>query len=331
MPDKSLYEQFAAKMFHPDSVYIPKILKSMINDRQAAVLMAMPGSTAQVAQKAVLSEDQALSDLKDLYRKGLAFKKEKGGETQWRAPMHLAQFHDATIVWPEATRDFYELWRIYMEEEWPKLAPVFAKILPRPFTRVVPVGKSLDTGKVKVLAPENVRQILESASRIAVTPCTCRLTMKKCDAPVEVCLQINKAADYTVDRGSGRELTLDEALKIIDQTEEAGLVHVTMNKADMGHFICNCCGCCCQSFTLLISDGVNLCDPSRYVPEVDADTCTACGACEDRCWFSAIAVGDDDVAQVNKEKCLGCGQCAIGCPEEAITMTEIREASFIPE
>ena len=154
--------------------------------------------------------------------------------------------------------------------------------------------------------------------------------MHKCDAPVEVCIQLDRGADYTIERGSGREITKEEAHKIIKESAEAGLIHVTMNKADIGHFICNCCGCCCQSFTLLISDDVNLCDPSRYQPKVDEAACTACGTCEDRCYFSAITIGDSDVAMVNTEKCMGCGQCAIACPENAIVMKEIKDPSFIP-
>ena len=218
-----------------------------------------------------------------------------------------------------------------MEKEWPDLAPTFAKIMPRPFTRVIPVGKSVETGTVQVLAPENLREIIQAASRVAVTNCTCRLSMQKCDSPLEVCLQINRGADYTIDRGSGREVSKEEALEIIRKAQEAGLVHVTMNKAGVGHFICNCCGCCCQSFSLLISDGVRLCDPSRYRPEVNAEACIGCATCEDRCWFNAIEVGEDDVAVVNEELCLGCGQCAIGCPEEAISMVDVREPGFIPE
>jgi Pyruvate/2-oxoacid:ferredoxin oxidoreductase delta subunit len=331
MNDQSAYRKFAAIMLQEDSAYIPQILKCMINDAQAELLVSLPGTAAQVAEKLDRAVDAVQADLNDLFRKGLAFKKEKKEGMLWRAPAHLAQFHDASILWPEAPAEFYDLWAAYMENDWPKLAPVLTELMPRPYTRVIPVGKSVETGKVQVLAPENVRQIIESAGRLAVTRCTCRLSMRKCDTPVEVCLQINRAADYTIERGSGREITTAEALKIINETEEAGLVHVTMNKANVGHFICNCCGCCCQSFTLLIADGLPICDPSRYRPDVDIDVCTGCGTCEERCWFDAIAVSENEVAEVITDKCLGCGQCAIGCPEEAIRMTEVREPGFIPE
>ncbi|MBW2218111.1 MAG: 4Fe-4S binding protein [Deltaproteobacteria bacterium] len=330
MTETNAFSKFAEMMLHKDSEFIPKILKSIVTDEQADLLVSLPGTASQMAEKMNRDETAVDADLKRMFRMGLTFKKEKDGDTIWRAPAHLIQFHDATLVWPEATDKFINLWQQYMEKEWPHLAPQLTQFIPRPFTRVLPVNKSIDAGKAQVLAPDNVKELIKSADRIAVTKCTCRLTMKKCDAPVEVCLQINRGADYTLDRGSGRELTKDEALEVIEKAQEAGLVHVTMNKTDAGHFICNCCGCCCQAFTLLISDGVNLCDPSRYKPEIDAELCSACGTCEERCWFDTIKVGDNDIAEVDAEKCLGCGQCAIGCPEEAITMVEVRTPDFIP-
>lgn len=330
MAEPTAYQKFAEKMMHKDSKWLPKILQAMINDDQARLLISLPGTVPDLAKKLDRPAPQVESDLKDMFRKGLTFKKEKGSVTTWRAAAHLAQFHDASILWPEATPKFYGLWKKYMEEEWPHLAKLISKALPRPFTRVIPVQKSLDPGRAQVLGPEDVREMVKSASRVAVTKCTCRLTMQGCDAPVEVCLQINKGADYTVERGSGREVTKEEALEIVDQTEEAGLIHVIMNKASVGHFICNCCGCCCQSFTMLISDDLPLCDPSRWRPEVDADKCSACGECEDRCYFGAIVIGDDDAAVVDDNMCMGCGQCAIGCSEQAITMIEARAPDFIP-
>jgi Pyruvate/2-oxoacid:ferredoxin oxidoreductase delta subunit len=331
MTELTPYQKFASNMLDKESLYIPKILQSMINDKQAELLVLLPGTEAELAGKTGRSEAEIKADLIDMFRKGLSFKKESPGKaTYWRPPMHLAQFHDATIVWPDATQAFYDYWKAYMETEWPKLGPQLAKFLPRPFTRVIPVGKSLDAGKAKILTYENMTEIINEAQKIAVTKCTCRLTMHKCDAPVEVCLQINRGAEYTIERGSGREVSREEAHQIIRECADAGLIHVTMNKIGLGHFICNCCGCCCQAFTLLISDKVNLCDPSRYRPEVNGDLCTACGSCEERCLFNAISISQNDKAAVNLENCMGCGQCAIGCPETAISMIEIREPSFIP-
>jgi len=51
---------------------------------------------------------------------------------------------------------------------------------------------------------------------------------------------------------------------------------------------------------------------------VDADSCVACGACEDVCPEEAITV--DEVAVVKVEKCSGCGSCVDACPEECIVL-----------
>ena len=324
------YEQFAEAMLQKDSKVIPEIIRCMTTPDQAELLVTMPGTAVDLAGRLGRPETDVAADLNDMFRKGLAFKKVKDGDTLWRAPVHIIQFHDATLVWPEAPPELYELWRKYMEEEWPALAPGLSSLLPRPFTRVIPVNRSLGEARAQVLAPDSVQRVIDSASRLAVTPCTCRLSMKKCDAPIEMCIQVGRGADYTIERGSGREISKEEATDILTRAGEQGLVHVTMNKTGAGHFICNCCGCCCQSFSLLRADNVALCDPSRFRPLVDADACTGCGTCEERCWFDAIAV-DGDVADVNAERCLGCGQCALGCPDSAIAMEAVRAPEFIPD
>jgi len=325
------YQQFAENMLHKDSKYLPEILSLMINEEQAQLLISLPGTSQDMSEKLNRPLPDIELDLKDMFRKGLTFKKVKNDIIHWRPPAHIAQFHDATIVWPEATQEFYDAWHRYMEQEWPKLAPILTQLLPRPVTRVIPIGKSIDTGKVKVLSPENVREIIDSSSKLAVTNCTCRLSMRKCDAPLEVCLQVNRGAEYTIERGSGREISKSEAYTIIEKAENAGLVHVTMNKSNVGTFICNCCGCCCQSFTLLISDGLELCDPSRFVSSIDANACSGCETCVDRCWFNAIQMDENGQATILEDKCLGCGQCAIICPEKAIQLIEKRSPDFIPQ
>jgi len=54
----------------------------------------------------------------------------------------------------------------------------------------------------QVLPYEDVHTIIEKAKTLAVTKCTCRLTAHKCDRPLEACLQVNKAAAYSIDRGN---------------------------------------------------------------------------------------------------------------------------------
>lgn len=57
---------------------------------------------------------------------------------------------------------------------------------------------------------------------------------------------------------------------------------------------------------------------SGYVAKVDAESCNACGACEDVCAFKAIKMNGN--AAINWEKCMGCGVCQGQCPSEAISL-----------
>jgi NAD-dependent dihydropyrimidine dehydrogenase PreA subunit len=165
-----------------------------------------------------------------------------------------------------------------------------------------------------------------------VTKCTCRLTMHNCDRPLDNCLQVNRAADYSITRGTGRQLTKDEALTLLEECEQAGLIHVTINRSDVDHFICNCCPCCCQTMPVLIEKGIRVVDPSRFRAVIDEDACSGCGQCHERCYFGAISWtdGEGSISLVDGDKCMGCGLCLVTCPEEAITMEETRPREFVP-
>jgi len=332
---KNIYEKMTDRIMLTGSKIIPELFEMIANQEEAELLLVMPGTPAQLAEK-ITQPVEKIEDLcKTLYQKGLAFKSFKGDTVGYKMCRDMIQFHDGTILWSEAPKEYYDLWQRFMEEEWPDFARLAEQFFPKPFTRVIPVQESIDPGKQQVLDADSVNKIIESADTVALTKCTCRLIAHKCDMPLEVCLQVNNAAKYTIDRGSGREISKEEALKILRECEEKGLVHVTMNKAHVGHFICNCCSDCCQALPLIISEGLNICDPSRFQASIDPDACTACGTCQDRCYFNAIEETDtpteETVMQVIADKCLGCGLCQITCPEEAITMVEARTADFIPQ
>ncbi len=332
MSEKTVYDKMADKIFCAGSKLIPELFKMLVDEKDAQLLLSMPGTAAELAQKTGRTEEDIQKTVDDLFWKGLVFKSKKPEGVKYKMCRDLTQFHDATIVWPEATQEFLDLWKKYMEIEWPAYARMAAKIIKKPMARIIAVNRSLEA-KQQVLPYEDVKQLIRDARRIAVTRCTCRTIDDKCDKPIEVCLQVNRGADYTVERGSGREVSREEAMKILDECEEAGLVHLTINKADVGHFICNCCGCCCQTLPILIHEGVRLTDPSRYLAKVDEESCTGCEDCIERCWFKALEMVRQDgseVARVNVEKCMGCGLCAIKCPEGAIALEAARDKEFIP-
>jgi NAD-dependent dihydropyrimidine dehydrogenase PreA subunit len=330
MNEDDRYQQLAAKIFMGDSRLIPKLFEAIASPEEADILLSLPGTAQSVSEKFGMDEARASEMLDTLFRKGLAFKKITPDGTVFRMCRDLMQFHDASILWPEAPRSFLDLWQEFMEEEWPAFSETVEKLLPRPVTRILPVSESVDT-RQQILAYDDVRKMIDDADIIAVTNCTCRLTAQKCDRPVEICMQLGKAGSYSIERGTGRQVDKDEAVKLLKKAEEAGLIHVTMNRAADTHFICNCCNDCCMTFPMLINRQLKMCDPSRFAARIDASLCDSCGECLERCYFSALTMEDDPAgAVVNAEACMGCGLCQVVCANGAIALETVRETDFIP-
>jgi Fe-S-cluster-containing hydrogenase component 2 len=331
MNEEDLYEKLSERIMTKGSRFIPDLFRMVADEEEARIMLATPGTAAELAQKFGNPVEEMRDKLEFLYQKGLMFKAEKPQGILYRMCRDITQFHDATILWSGATREYLDLWGRQTREELPDYINMVSIILPKPFTRVVPVNQPVEA-RSSILAYEDVEQIVRDAGSLAVANCTCRLVDGKCGKPVEVCLQLGKAADYTIDRGSGREVSVEEAMEIITKSEEAGLIHVTMNKSYGSHIICNCCGDCCVAFGLPI-DPTKVVDPSRFLAIVDEDLCSGCGTCVDRCFFEAVSLMDRDgeeISSIDAEKCMGCGLCQVTCPEEAISMKAVREESFIP-
>ncbi len=333
---ESQYLELAKLIGLENSERIPKLFAIIADLDEADLLLALPGDVPTLAQKFSRSEDEIQKMIDVLFTKGLIFPSFKTDPVSYRRGRDIIQFHDAAILWPDAPRKFLDMWQEWTDVEWPQLAKMASEVLPRPGMRVIPVGVTIKADG-QVLAFEDVKQLIENAKKLAVTKCTCRLIAHKCDRTLEACIQVNNAASYAISRGSGREITKEEALEIVHKAEEEGLIHTTFNQKSVDHVICNCCGCCCQFLPVLIEHGTRVVAPSRFQAKVDPELCSNCETCLDRCYFGAVEMvsrnGDEEelVALINPETCLGCGLCKVTCPSEAISMDEVRTADFVPE
>ena len=146
-----------------------------------------------------------------------------------------------------------------------------------------------------------------------------------CDKPMEACLGFDDAAEFYIRNGWGRSVNLSEALGILKQAEEEGLVVQPSNSKDAA-FICTCCGCCCGVLTSLKRQP----KPASIVHSafraaLDGEVCDGCGVCETRCQMEAITV-DNGSAALDLDRCIGCGLCVTTCQSGALSLARKPEA-----
>jgi len=147
--------------------------------------------------------------------------------------------------------------------------------------------------------------------------------------PVENCLTFAPVEGAFDHSETSRAITKEEALRILHEAEEAGLVHTVGNHRDRHFYICNCCTCSCGILRSVAEFGIpTAIAHSDFRAVVDADTCVGCGDCVERCMFGALSV-PDDVCQVDYVRCVGCGVCASACPTDALSL-ERRPDDQIP-
>jgi len=198
--------------------------------------------------------------------------------------------------------------------------------------RVVPAWKAVQRSphlSVAELRPEdNLRDLVGGAEVIAVVPCTCRRSLRRCNHPVQICVLFNRGAEYAINRGAGRKVSVDEAMDIFGEAEEAGLVHTwPFALSSRLNEICNCCSDCCQYFDGGLKFGTvgRSLERSHLRAEVDPEVCNGCQDCVERCFFEAIEMKRTPPAKklkaaVDVDKCFGCGVCAVACGPSAIDM-----------
>ena len=181
-----------------------------------------------------------------------------------------------------------------------------------------------------ILPYDDVRRIVLSARSFSANDCICRvqrdLLGHRCGFPLAMCLSFSNAERSALPGDISRE----EALALLDRSEEIGLVHTVSNVAHGVGYICNCCGCCCGILRGITDWGIeNSVAHANYYAVIDPALCAGCGTCIERCQVHAIH-DEDGVSVVAREKCIGCGLCVTGCPDSVPQLLLRPEAEMRP-
>ena len=196
---------------------------------------------------------------------------------------------------------------------------------------VIPVNTEIKQDQV-VLNLDHVKKLVESADTIVVHDCSCRVDLKRCDAPVDVCMFLNESAekklvseDPRIKSYKPHQVSKDEAIDVLKKAAEAGLVHMAYVDKDNPtkiEVICSCCSCCCEILGGILRFGMAPHVLTASAKSVQHESeCTNCGICVDRCHFGSRKMVNDKL-EVDPDRCFGCGLCVSTCPTEAITLIE---------
>ena len=224
-------------------------------------------------------------------------------------------------------------------------APAADRTVPNKLTedgkpvRILPVKQSLDNTEEFVLPSQSVEEIIAKFDDIAVGYCFCRqrrsLLGDDCDtqAPTLNCFTFGKSARHTAAQGFAKKVTKAEALKIMTEAAQAGLIHKAFHpgsrETSPETSICNCCKDCCDTLGLWRSGTLPMINSTYHLAVIDPKSCSGCGTCVEWCPTDAIALNEDGLAQREESACLGCGVCSRFCPEEAISLQEGLRRVFI--
>jgi ferredoxin len=209
--------------------------------------------------------------------------------------------------------------RFYTEEETQKITGELEKAV------TIPVHVEIEA-EHRVYDMSEMREILMDADRIALQDCGCKTAYNNCDAPKDVCLSVNKTADELLadEKYASREITVDEAMKVLERSHEAGLVHMSYTMAGDAKpgLVCSCCACCCHTLGSLVRNDIHTqVLTSKYIAIDDTEKCTDCGICVDRCVFQARSMVDGKLVYDNV-LCHGCGLCISTCATGAISLID---------
>ncbi len=306
-----------------------KILAKIYTSEEAALASEMrltPESAEQIARRTGRDPAKTSALLEVMVQKGQI---EAVGEGEQRKfclmPFVLGVYEE------QLGRIDEELARLY-EEYFPAFAKELLGKSPS-VHKVIPVEKSIPV-EVQVFPYEQASALLNKAKSFAVGKCICRvqkaLVGEPCKYPVEVCLWFSPTEGFFKDDPDTRVLTREEALQILQESDEAGLVHSSSNVREGHYFICNCCTCCCGTMRGISELGIeNSVAKSDFYVAVDPEMCTGCEICVDRCQFGAISIVDN-TSHVDQKRCVGCGLCVTSCSSGARTLVRKPEDQISP-
>lgn len=325
--DRLAYHLSTLAMGYPPTEDLKVILRENFTPKEAEVALALPTkvvplqpvSLDEIAGKVALPAKEVLDILERLSQRGLLFSgKTEDGEKGY-ALQQVGSGFPQIFFWkgedtPHA-RNMAGLIPKYFSRQVTQEA--YGRTGTK-MARYIPVGGTIDRDAQGVYPYQMMEALIQQAKTFAVAHCSCRVLAKLrgggCNHPTEVCLKFDEMAQYVIERGLGRQITKEEALRIVKESEKAGLVHLVDNAREGIRNTCNCCGCVCWSVGAIKRRKIprDVIMATYFIRYTDEGQCNGCGDCVDLCPVAALTL-EGDFPTVDEDWCIGCGVCVAQC------------------
>lgn len=341
---KSSYAQLVDRLNRfpqgaPPSELLYKILEILFSEREAELVSKLPirTFTAEKASRAwkmdIVSTRKVLDELSS---RAILVDLQRDDEQKYVLPPPMAGFFEFSLMRVRGDIDqkaLSELFYQYINVEEDFIRALFLDgetHLGRVFVHE-PVLSSENA--LHVLDYERASEVIKTASHIGIGTCYCRHKMqhvgRACDAPMEICMTFNAAAESLIKYGFARQADAADGLEILQLAYEHNLVQFGENAREKVNFICNCCGCCCEGLVAARRFGMlHPVHTTNFIPQIQDIDCKGCGKCVSTCPVEAmtlVSANDPhnpqrEIAKLDEEICLGCGLCVRVCPTNSLQL-----------
>ncbi len=293
----------------------------------ASTLSMEPKALKEIAEQNKLSESEAKSRLIGMVKRGLIdIKREEGRGFVFFLIPFVVGFYERQNA--KIDKEFAHLFEQYYHEQFHKV------MLAEPSVhRIIPLEKAIPVD-IDVMPYEKASNYLDQAQSWGVLDCICRVQKRLigegCGHTEENCLVFSPRKG-AFDRSEDiKALTREEAMNVLVEADREGLVHSVNNAQNEVYYVCNCCTCSCGVLRGMVEYGSeNSIARSDFYARVEAESCTGCEACIERCHFNAMTM-TDGVCVVDTNLCYGCGLCISSCDSEALTLIQKAPEELTP-
>src|SRR4030042_534064 len=203
-----------------------------------------PVTAAEIAKEKGKNETEATALLEGMANKGLCVAFRSEGKSYYQAASFIPGIFEFQFMGGRATEREEKIARLIYAYKEAYNAVKGEQRISFPLTRVISVDRKI-TVRNAVHTYDQVATYIDKYDPVCVGTCYCRHAAKLRgedihDMRTEVCMWFGKRGEFAAERLGGRKVSKEEAMRILDKTEEAGLVHMSRNTTGEIDFLCNC-------------------------------------------------------------------------------------------